>query len=96
MSLRLRAKILSVPNPALFAVPFAVILATLSLLHAYWALGGRRGRDYVAPVVQGKRSFNPTADIDRADTADKSVTGLVSRRTGDVNAADRADNPRVS
>jgi len=45
-------------NPALFAVPVAVILATLSLLHAYWALGGRMGRDYVVPVVQGKRRFN--------------------------------------
>jgi imidazolonepropionase-like amidohydrolase len=34
MSLRLRAKILSVRSPTLFAIPLAVILGALSLLHA--------------------------------------------------------------
>ena len=48
------------PNPALFAIPLAVILGGLSLLHAYWALGGRSGSAYVVPVVNGQRSFNPT------------------------------------
>jgi hypothetical protein len=47
-------------NPALFAVPLAAILGGLSLLHAYWALGGRWGSAYVVPVIRGKRSFEPT------------------------------------
>jgi hypothetical protein len=47
-------------NPALFAIPLAAILSGLSLLHAYWALGGRWGSAYVVPVVRGKRVFEPS------------------------------------
>ncbi len=42
-----------------FTIPLATILATLSLLHAYWALGGRWGVAVTIPVVDGRRAFNP-------------------------------------
>ena len=44
----------------LFAIPLAVILGGLSLLHAYWTLGGRRGSAYTVPTVNGRRLFDPT------------------------------------
>jgi hypothetical protein len=44
----------------LFAIPLTVILVTLLLLHAYWALGGRWGSAYTVPTVNGRRIFNPT------------------------------------
>ena len=47
-------------NPVLFAIPLASILSLLSLLHAYWALGGQWVSAYTVPVVRGRRSFNPT------------------------------------
>jgi len=47
-------------NRLLFAMPLAVILGGLSLLHAYWALGGQRGSAYSAPTVNGRRMFDPT------------------------------------
>jgi Protein of unknown function (DUF3995) len=47
-------------NPMLFAIPLAGILSALSLLHAYWALGGRWGSAYTVPVIRGQRSFEPT------------------------------------
>src|SRR5690242_15535265 len=43
-----------------FAIPLAVILGGLSLLHAYRALGGRRGSAYTVPTVNGRRLFDPT------------------------------------
>ncbi|HEY3742796.1 MAG TPA: DUF3995 domain-containing protein [Bryobacteraceae bacterium] len=43
----------------LFAIPLAAILGALSLLHAYWALGGRAGSAYTIPVVNGRRAFEP-------------------------------------
>ena len=46
---------------ALFAIPLVAILGFLSLLHAYWALGGRWGSAYTVPVVRGQRAFNPSA-----------------------------------
>lgn len=42
-----------------FAIPLAAILGALSLLHAYWALGGRAGSGYTVPVVNGRRAFEP-------------------------------------
>jgi hypothetical protein len=47
-------------NPLLFAIPLVVILGGLSLLHAYWALGGRWGSAYTVPIVRGQRSFDPS------------------------------------
>lgn len=44
----------------LFAVPLATILAVLSLLHVYWALGGRWAGAYTVPTVSGRRMFEPT------------------------------------
>ena len=46
-------------NRLLFAIPLAVILGGLSLLHAYWALGGRWGSAYTVPTVNGRRLFDP-------------------------------------
>jgi hypothetical protein len=44
----------------LFAIPLVVILAGLSLLHVYWALGGRWGSAFTVPTVNGRRMFDPT------------------------------------
>ena len=46
-------------NAALLAIPLAVIFSSLSLLHAYWAMGGRWGTGYTVPTVHGQRSFDP-------------------------------------
>jgi len=47
-------------NRLLFAIPLAVILGALSLLHVYWALGGRWASAYTVPTVSGRRMFEPT------------------------------------
>jgi len=44
----------------LFAVPLVVILSGLSLLHVYWASGGRWGSAYTVPTVSGRRMFDPS------------------------------------
>jgi hypothetical protein len=56
----------TVRSRLLFAIPLAVILGGLSLLHAYWALGGRRGSAYTVPTVNGRRLFDPTPLVSRA------------------------------
>ncbi len=48
------------PSSALFAIPLVSIFAGLSLLHAYWALGGRWGSAHTVPTAQGRRSFDPS------------------------------------
>jgi hypothetical protein len=47
-------------NRLLFAIPLAGILGGLSLLHAYWALGGRFGSAYTVPTIGGRRTFDPS------------------------------------
>jgi len=47
-------------NRPLIAVPLVAILASLSILHAYWALGGRRGIAYTVPTFHGRRAFDPS------------------------------------
>jgi len=47
-------------NRLLFAIPLVCILGGLSLLHAYWALGGRWGSAYTVPTIGGRRSFDPS------------------------------------
>jgi len=47
-------------NRLLFAIPLAVILGTLSMLHAYWELGGRWASAYTVPTVSGRRLFDPS------------------------------------
>ena len=49
-----------VRNRLLFAIPLTAILGGLSLLHAYWALGGRWGSAYTVPTIRGRRSFDPS------------------------------------
>lgn len=44
----------------LLTIPLVVILGVLSLMHAYWALGGRWGSAYTVPTVSGRRMFDPT------------------------------------
>jgi hypothetical protein len=44
----------------LFAIALTVILGGLSLLHAYWALGGRWGSAYTVPTINGRRIFDPS------------------------------------
>ena len=44
----------------LFVIPLTVILGGLSLLHGYWALGGRWGSAYTVPTINGRRSFDPS------------------------------------
>jgi hypothetical protein len=47
-------------NRLLLAMPLAVILAGLSLLHAYWALGGRWANAFTVPTISGRRMFDPS------------------------------------
>jgi len=49
-----------VHNRFLFAIPLVVALSGISVLHAYWALGGKFGSAYTVPTVGGRRMFNPT------------------------------------
>ena len=39
----------------------ASVVATLGLLHLYWALGGRVGKSAAVPEVNGQRAFVPSA-----------------------------------
>lgn len=48
------------PTRLQFAIPLVCILGSLSLLHAYWALGGRWGSAFTVPTVSGRRMFNPS------------------------------------
>lgn len=43
------------------AVLIAAVLALLSALHLYWALGGRWGHAAAVPELDGERSFHPGA-----------------------------------
>jgi hypothetical protein len=47
-------------NGAVFAIPLVAVLGGISVLHAYWALGGRWGSAFTVPTVSGQRMFNPT------------------------------------
>jgi hypothetical protein len=49
-----------VRNHLLFAIPLTVVLGGLTLLHAYWALGGRWGSAYTVPTINGRRTFDPS------------------------------------
>jgi hypothetical protein len=47
-------------NRLVFAIPLAAILGALSLLHVYWALGGRWATASTVPTISGRRMFDPT------------------------------------
>jgi hypothetical protein len=47
-------------NRSLFAIPLVAVLGGISVLHAYWALGGKWGSAFTVPTVSGRRMFNPT------------------------------------
>jgi hypothetical protein len=55
----LKARMIRMPNRAWFAIPLATILAALSVLHAYWAVGGKWGSANAVPTINGRRSFEP-------------------------------------
>jgi hypothetical protein len=44
----------------ILGIVLAVIFALLSLLHLYWAAGGRFGRGVAVPTVGGERLMNPS------------------------------------
>jgi len=44
----------------ILAVTTSVVLLALSLLHVYWAAGGRRGIDVVIPTVGERQTINPS------------------------------------
>jgi len=44
----------------LFAIPLVVALGGISVLHIYWALGGKWGSAFTVPTVSGRRMFDPT------------------------------------
>lgn len=46
---------------AIFALVIVAIFAILSLIHAYWALGGRTGRAAAVPHVKNRPLFVPSA-----------------------------------
>ena len=43
-----------------FAIPLVAILGVLSLLHVYWAVGGRWASAFTVPTVSGRRMFDPS------------------------------------
>jgi hypothetical protein len=43
------------------AVVVVVVFSALSLVHFYWALGGRAGKLAAVPEVSGRRAFSPSA-----------------------------------
>jgi Protein of unknown function (DUF3995) len=43
-----------------FAIPLVVALSGISILHAYWASGGRWASAFTVPTVSGRRLFDPT------------------------------------
>jgi hypothetical protein len=45
----------------ILAVFTTAVFLALSVLHVYWALGGRRGTDVVIPTVNGRRTLNPSS-----------------------------------
>jgi len=45
----------------LAGVAAATILAGLSAIHLYWAVGGRRGQGAVVPTVDGRPRFSPSS-----------------------------------
>jgi uncharacterized protein DUF3995 len=49
-----------VHNRFVFAIPLVIVLGGISVLHAYWALGGKWASAYTVPTVGGRRMFDPT------------------------------------
>ncbi|HEV8042329.1 MAG TPA: DUF3995 domain-containing protein [Bryobacteraceae bacterium] len=47
-------------NRFLFAIPLVVALSGISVLHVYWALGGKWGSAFTVPTVSGRRMFDPS------------------------------------
>ena len=46
--------------PTLIAAIVAIVFALLSLVHFYWAAGGRAGKSAAVPQVSGRQAFVPS------------------------------------
>src|SRR5262245_36137668 len=60
------------------AVVTSVVLLALSLLHVYWAAGGRRGSDAVIPPVGGRRTLHPSAFVTLVVAAALAVAAAIT------------------
>jgi L-asparagine transporter-like permease len=47
----------------ILAVLTATVFLGMSVMHAYWAFGGRRGTGLVIPTVNGRRTLNPSSHV---------------------------------
>lgn len=64
-------------NRLLFAIPLTVIFVGLSILHAYWAIGGHWASAYTVPTVNGRRTFDPSPFATWAVCALLGIAGLL-------------------
>ncbi len=62
----------------ILAVATSVVLLGLSLLHVYWAAGGRHGIDAVIPTVGGERTLHPSRFATLAVAAALAVAALIA------------------
>ena len=60
------------------AVATSVVLLALSLLHVYWAAGGRRAIDAVIPTVSGRRTLHPSRFATLTVAAALAMAGLIA------------------
>ena len=67
----------------------AAVLAALSVLHIYWAIGGRRGRSAAVPTVDDRALLSPST------TATLAVAILLAASAAIVVGGVRGWDPRV-
>jgi uncharacterized protein DUF3995 len=60
------------------ALATSVVLLALSLLHVYWAAGGRRGIDAVIPTQGGRRTLTPSRLATLTVAAALAVAALIA------------------
>ncbi|USD61650.1 DUF3995 domain-containing protein [Vibrio sp. SCSIO 43140] len=64
--------------PLLIAFTISGILFAISLIHVYWAFGGKKGVHLAIPVVEGSKAFTPGALITLLVAAALAVFALLS------------------
>jgi hypothetical protein len=70
--------------PLLIAFTISGILFVISLIHVYWAFGGKKGVDLAIPVVEGGKAFTPGTLITLSVAAALTVFSLLSLGLIDV------------
>lgn len=70
--------------PLLIAFTISGILFAISLIHVYWAFGGKKGVDLAIPAVEGGRAFTPGTLITLFVAAALAVFALLSLGLTDV------------